>query len=46
MLAPDLFVPEVVNTVWKYHQFEQWNLVVCDRTLEAVLGLVDVLALQ
>jgi predicted nucleic acid-binding protein len=43
VLAPDLFVPEVVNTMWKYHQFEQWSLAVCDRALDAALGLVDVL---
>jgi len=43
VLAPDLFVPEVVNAMWKYHQFEKWSLAVCDRTLEAALSLVDVL---
>lgn len=43
VLAPDLFVSEVVNVVWKYHQFEQWSLPVCDRTLESALSLVDVL---
>ena len=43
VLAPDLFVPEVVNTMWKYHRFEQWSLTVCDRAIEAALGLVDVL---
>jgi predicted nucleic acid-binding protein len=43
VLAPDLFVPEVVNTMWKYYRFEQWSLAVCDRTLEAALNLVDVL---
>lgn len=31
VLAPDLFVPEVVNTTWKYCRFEQWSLAVCDR---------------
>ena len=43
VLAPDLFVSEVVNVMWKYHQFEQWGLTVCDRTLEAALSLVDTL---
>jgi predicted nucleic acid-binding protein len=43
VLAPDLFVPEVVNAMWKYHRFEQWGLAVCDRTLESALSLVDVL---
>ena len=43
VLAPDLFVPEVVNTIWKYHQFEHLSLDTCDRALEAALGLVDAL---
>jgi predicted nucleic acid-binding protein len=43
VLAPDLFVPEVVNTIWKYHQFEGLSLGACDRALEAALGLVDAL---
>lgn len=43
VLAPELFVPEVVNTIWKYHQFEHLNLTVCDRALETALGLVDAL---
>lgn len=41
VLAPGLFVPEVVNTIWKYHLFEHLSLSVCDRALEAALGLVD-----
>ena len=43
VLAPELLVPEVVNTVWKYHQFENLDLNTCDRALEFALGLVDVL---
>jgi predicted nucleic acid-binding protein len=43
VLAPELLVPEVVNTVWKYHQFENLSLNACDRALELALGLVDVL---
>jgi predicted nucleic acid-binding protein len=43
VLAPELFVPEVVNTIWKYHRFEGLSLSVCDRALEAALGLVDTL---
>ena len=42
-LAPDLFVSDVVNTVWKYHNFESLNLSDCDRALELALGLVDTL---
>ncbi len=43
VLAPELLVPEVVNTVWKYHQFENLSLSTCDRALELALGLVDML---
>jgi predicted nucleic acid-binding protein len=43
VLAPELFVSEVVNTIWKYHQFERLSLSVCDRALETALGLVDAL---
>jgi predicted nucleic acid-binding protein len=43
VLAPELFVAEVVNTIWKYHRFEGLSLDVCDRALKTGLGLVDVL---
>jgi predicted nucleic acid-binding protein len=42
VLAPGLLVPEVVNTVWKYHQFENLGLAACDRALDLALDLVDV----
>lgn len=42
VLAPELFIPEVVNTVWKCHRFEGLNLEECDRILEGAIGLVDV----
>ena len=43
VLAPDLFVAEVVNTVWQYHQFESLDLNACDRALEHSLSLIDAL---
>ena len=43
VLAPELIVAEVVNTIWKYHQFENLSLSICDRSIELALGLVDVL---
>ena len=43
VLAPDLFVAEVVNTIWKYHRFENLSLSDCDRALELSLGLADTL---
>jgi predicted nucleic acid-binding protein len=36
VLTPDLFVPEVVNTVWKDHQFEDLSLGACERALNLV----------
>ena len=41
VLAPDLFVAEVVNTVWKYHQFEDLTQSACERALDHALNLVD-----
>jgi predicted nucleic acid-binding protein len=41
VLAPELFVAEVVNTIWKYHEFEHLPLDACDRLLETALALVD-----
>jgi predicted nucleic acid-binding protein len=43
VLAPELFVPEVVNTIWKYHHLQQMSLPECDRALERAFGLVDTL---
>lgn len=41
VLAPELLVAEVTNTIWKYHQFERLSVDVCDRSLELALELVD-----
>lgn len=43
VLAPDLFVAEVVNTIWKYHQFENLSLDLCDLWMESAIQLVDIL---
>jgi predicted nucleic acid-binding protein len=40
---PPLIISEVVNTIWKYHQFENLNLNTCDQAIEFALGLLDVL---
>jgi len=42
VLAPALLIPEVGNAVWKYYQFENISLSICDRALELAFGLVDV----
>ena len=41
VLAPDLLVPEFVNTLWKYHQFDQLSLELCDQALTVLLNLVE-----
>jgi len=43
VLAPDLFVSELVNAIWKYHRFEGLSVDVCDRALTRALGLVEIL---
>lgn len=41
VLAPDLLVPEFVNALWKYHQFNQLSLSVCDQAMELLPELVE-----
>jgi len=43
VFAPDLLVSEVVNTFWKYHQFENLDLDTCERGIELALHLIDTL---
>lgn len=42
VLAPDLLVPEFVNVLWKYHQFDQLSPELCDDALRVLLDLVEV----
>ena len=41
VIAPELLVPEIVNAIWKYHQFAEFDLVKCEKILELAVGLVD-----
>jgi predicted nucleic acid-binding protein len=41
VIAPELLIPEVVNAVWKYHQFAEFDLAKCEKLLELAIGLVD-----
>ena len=43
VLAPELFVPEVVNAIWKLHHFGNLSLSACDGALEVLLEFVDTL---
>ncbi len=42
VLAPDLLVPEFVNAIWKYHQFDQLSGELCDEALGVLLNLVEI----
>ena len=43
VLAPELFVPEVVNAIWKLRHFGDLSLTACDGALEVLLEFVDTL---
>lgn len=43
VFSPDIFVAEVVNTVWKFHRFANLELDLCEEGMERTLGLPDVL---
>ena len=41
VMAPELLVPEVVNAIWKYHQFYRLDLNTCNQALELAIELAD-----
>lgn len=41
IIAPDIFVPEVVNAFWKYHQYEDLPLDKCEYFIDCAVNLVD-----
>jgi predicted nucleic acid-binding protein len=41
VIAPDLFVPEVVNAVWKHHHFEGLSVIAASQQMELAIELVD-----
>jgi predicted nucleic acid-binding protein len=41
VIAPDIFVSEVTNTFWKYHQFEDLPLDICETSMNKTIALVD-----
>jgi predicted nucleic acid-binding protein len=43
VLAPDLFVAEVTNAIWKYHEFSNLSQGEAEARLEEAVGLVDTL---
>ena len=43
VLAPELLLAEIVNSIWKYHEFQQLDPTTCVRALDFAVGLVDTL---
>lgn len=41
LIAPDIYISEVTNTYWKYHQFEDLPIDHCEYLLEKTIDLVD-----
>lgn len=41
VIAPDIFVSEATNVFWKYHQFEDLPLNICESSLNKTIALVD-----
>ena len=41
IITPDIFISEVTNTIWKYHQFEDFPVNDCEYLLGCAINLVD-----
>jgi predicted nucleic acid-binding protein len=41
VITPSLFISEVVNTFWKYHQFGDMPLALCEAAIENAILLPD-----
>ena len=41
LLAPDIYISEVTNVFWKYHQFNNLSLEICREALEDSMQLID-----
>ena len=41
VMAPELLIPEVVNAIWKYHEFDRLDLNTCNQALELAIELAD-----
>ena len=41
VIAPDIFVSEVTNAYWKYHQFEDLPLDITEELLNKTIRLID-----
>lgn len=41
VIAPGLFISEVANVIWKYHQFGDIPIAQCEAVIEETVNLVD-----
>ena len=41
VIAPDIFISEVTNVFWKYHQFEDLPLDITEELLNKTIRLID-----
>ncbi len=41
VIAPDLFIPEAANVFWKYNNFQDLPIDLCEALLDQTLALVD-----
>ena len=41
VLAPDVFISEIVNVFWKYYQFGDLSLDICESGIENSIAIVD-----
>jgi predicted nucleic acid-binding protein len=41
VIAPDLFVPELTNTLWKYHKAKIFSMDECIQYIEDGIDLID-----
>jgi predicted nucleic acid-binding protein len=41
VMAPELLIPELVNAIWKYHEFDRLDLDTCNQALELAIELAD-----
>ena len=41
VIAPDIYISEVTNVFWKYHQFEALPLDICENLLNKSVRLID-----
>ncbi len=41
VIAPNLFICEVTNTVWKYHKFADMSFKDCEKNLQHIIAIPD-----